>query len=99
MGVKATAGVRQHRQTESQKSIGAHFQQHTGENDAACGGGFDVRVREPGMKWKHGDFHREGGEECQKEPRLQRRRVGALAEGKDVEGMSPIKVQDEDGDQ
>ena len=99
MGVKAAAGVRQHRQTESQESIGAHFQQNAGENDAAGGRRLDVRVREPGVKWKHGNLHREGGEECQEEPHLQRRRVGALAQGQDVERVSSIKIQDEDGDQ
>ena len=32
--------------------------------------GLDVGVREPGVKRKHGDLHREGGEERQKEPHL-----------------------------
>ena len=63
-------GVRKERQTEAEKSIRAHFQQHTGKNNRTRGRRFDVRVREPRVEWKHRHFDGEREAEGEKKPDL-----------------------------
>ncbi len=53
---------------KAQEAVRTHFQEDTGEDDAAGGGGFGVRVGQPGVKREHRNFNGEGEEESPEEP-------------------------------
>ena len=72
-GVKCSGRVREHRQVEPQEPVGAHLQQHAGKDDAARGGGLDVRVRQPGVEREHRDLYGERQEEREEHPVLELR--------------------------
>src|SRR5580692_2418745 len=55
-------------EVEAQQAVGAHLQQHSGQQDRAGGGRFDVRVGQPGVEREQRNFHREGEEEAEEEP-------------------------------
>ena len=57
------AGGRQHRKVDAQNAVGAHFQQHAGENHGNSGRRFDVRVGQPCMERKRRNLDREADEQ------------------------------------
>ena len=59
---------------EAQESIGAHLEQHGGEDHRARGGCFDVRVGEPGVEREHRHLDGEREREREEQPPLGRRR-------------------------
>ena len=77
------------------RTIGAHLEQHAGEDHAAGGGRFHVRVGQPGMEREHGNLDRERSEKGEEEPHLKRRPIRALAQLKNVECMAALEIQDQ----
>ena len=82
-------GVRQHGQRETQKPIGAEFEQHARQYHATRGRGLHVRVRQPRMERKHRHFHGKRGEEGPEQPGLQPGRILGVTQREDVEGVFP----------
>ena len=60
--------LREQANVEAQQTVGAHLQQHAGQQNRAGGRRFDVRVRQPGVQREQRHLHREGDEEAEKEP-------------------------------
>ena len=67
---RGVGGIGEERQGKTQKAVGAHFEKHAGQNDRASGRGFDVRVRQPGMKREERNFNRKGQSKRGKQPHL-----------------------------
>ena len=63
-------GFGQHGQAEAQEAVGAHLEQHTGEDDGPGGRRLHMRVGQPGVDGPHRDLHGEGGEEGEEQPEL-----------------------------
>ncbi len=61
---------RKERQTEAHQSVCAHLQKHAGQNDASAGGGLNVRIRQPCVKWEQRHLDRECKSKQQKQPAL-----------------------------
>ena len=57
------------------KPVAAHLQQDAGQDDRARGRGLGVRVREPRVERPHRHLDREGEEEAEEGPELERRRA------------------------
>jgi hypothetical protein len=55
-------------EVEAQQAVGAHLEQHSGEQHGTGGGSFDVRVRQPGVEREERHLHGEGDEESEEEP-------------------------------
>src|SRR5690349_8182143 len=53
---------------EPQHSISPGFQEKPCKNDTACGRRFGMRIRQPCVKQKHGQFDCEGNEEAEHDP-------------------------------
>ena len=70
-GTNVAAGVGQERQAEADEAVGAHLQQHAGQDDRAGGRRLDVRVGQPGVEREHRHLDREAEEEGQEHPELQ----------------------------
>ena len=70
-GAKCSAAVREQREREPHQAVGAHLQQHAGQDDRAGGRRLDVRVGQPGVERKQRHLDRERERERQEEPELQ----------------------------
>ena len=57
---------------EAQQSVGAHLQQHAGQQHRSSGGRLHVRVGQPGVKRKEWHLDRKGDEEAEEEPQRSR---------------------------
>ncbi len=84
LGVLGRLGQQGHR--EAQETVGAHLQEHRGQDYGAGRGGFRVGVREPGMEGEHRHLHGESDEERPEDPPLQFRTQVQRHQGLDVEG-------------
>src|SRR5712692_7661028 len=63
-------GVGEERQAEANHAVGAHFQEHAGEDDGAGGGRFHVGVGQPGVEREQRHFNGKGQEEGEEEIHL-----------------------------
>ena len=70
-GHRVERRLRQERQREADEAVGAHLQQHAGQDHRARGGRLDVGVGQPGVEREHRDLDREAQEEGQEHPELQ----------------------------
>src|SRR5713226_6165051 len=90
----AMRGVGEERQAEANHAVGAHFQEHAGEDDGAGGGRFHVGVGQPGVEREERDFDGESQEEGEEEVHLLERGQtdGAglqhLLDGGEIEGAA-----------
>ena len=100
---ESEGGLGEERQAEAQEAVGAHLQEHPGEDDAARRGRLHVRVGQPRVKRPHGHLDGEGEGEGEEEEALaapardhpardHRQIVGEHAGGRPV-----LEVEDEDG--
>jgi len=92
--------VGEERQAEAQHAVGAHLQQHAGQDHRPCRRRLDVGVGQPRVQWEHRHLDGEGQEEGEEGPELQVVRVDDIAQGADVEGQPRALVVDvpHDGD-
>src|SRR5660398_236909 len=63
--------LREEAHTETDHAIDAHLQEHAGQNHRPRCGSINMRVRQPGVYWKHGDLDGESHEEAHEGPELQ----------------------------
>src|SRR6266478_3973932 len=90
----AVRGIGEERQAEANHAVGAHFQEHAGQDDGAGGGRLDVRVGQPGVEREQrnldGEGHEEGEEEIHLLERGQANGAGLqhLLNRRQVEGSS-----------
>ena len=54
---------------EPQQAVGAHLQQHAGQQHRSGGGRLHVSVRQPGVKREERHLYREGNEEAEEQPK------------------------------
>ena len=74
-------GLGQDAEVDAQDAVGAHLEQHAGEDDADRRGRLDVRVGQPGVEREHRDLDGEADEErhpARPSPRLRPRMVSPL---------------------
>ena len=71
------AGRRQNSEIDPQDSVGAHLEQHAGQNHANRGGRLDVGVGQPGMERKGRNFDREADEQGDPGDPLERHAIAA----------------------
>ncbi len=63
---------------EAQHAVGAHLQQHAGQQDGSGGRSFDVGVGQPGVEREQRNLHRKRQEESEEEPLRRGGEVGHL---------------------
>ena len=61
-------GLREEREREAQEPVGAHLEQHAGQDHRPRRRRLGVRVGQPGVQREQGHLHREGGEEGEEQP-------------------------------
>ena len=102
--------LREEGKREADEAVGSHLQQNAGQDDGAGGGGFHVRVGQPGVEGEHRHFDGEGEEEAQEQQRgdvrtvvginLRRGFVESLeAEGVDAGYVLMMEVEEQDAQQ
>src|SRR5713101_3714819 len=90
----AVRSVGEERQAEANHAVGAHFQEHAGEDDGAGGGRFHVGVGQPGVEREERDLDGKSQEEGEEEVHLLERGQtdGAglqhLLDGGEIEGAA-----------
>ena len=87
---------------KTEQPVGPCFEQEAGKDDAACGRGLGVRVRQPGVERHGGEFHQKGGEEPEQQKESDRRSYGRMeqglvVEGVDARGAAVCKVEADNG--
>ena len=90
--------LRQHRQREPEKTITAHLQQDTGQNNGTCCRRFNVRIRQPGMHRPHRHLDGEGGHKREEYPFLHCRRYSCRQQRGDICGAE-LMIHRQNGDQ
>ena len=103
-GANSCGGDREEREREAHQAVGAHLQQHAGQDDRAGGGRLHVRVGQPGVEREQRHLDRERDGERQEEPALRVRRDLQRVEPQQVEAVAAgrLLVQEgepEDGDE
>ncbi len=78
---------------KSEESIGAHFQQEPGQNNATCGRRFSMCICNPAVERDHRNLDCESNEQRQEDPGLDLRRIPDLREREDIERMAAHVVQ------
>src|SRR5579883_907599 len=103
-GGRAIRSLGEEREAEAHHAVGAHFQEHAGQNDGAGGGRLDVRVREPGMQREERHLDGEGQEKGEEEEHFRARRKMVYAglqqrlNRRQVERASEV-IEPQDADQ
>ena len=84
-GANSRGGEREQRERESHQAVGAHLQQHAGQDDRAGGRRLHVRVRQPRVEREERHLDRKRDGKGQEEP--------ALRLGRDVERVELQQVE------
>src|SRR5437016_8685820 len=63
--------VGKYRQTETEKTVSSHLQQHAGQDHGAGGRRLDVSIRQPRVEREHRHLDRKTYKECKEDPPLE----------------------------
>ena len=89
-GRELHGGVGQDGQAEADETIGAHLEEHPGQDDRTGRRSFDVGVRKPGMEGEQRNLDGEADEHGQEDPVLEIGRDAQFLEGQNVEGPDSL---------
>ena len=91
--------IREERQTKSDDAVGAHFQQHAGQNNTADCRCLNVRVWQPCMEWEQRTFNRECDKKRQEQEIRVRESAGFFIERQQREAIVVLEVKVEDANE